>query len=246
MENLRTIILVPIYKELLSENQERVLRYSFSKLMRHDICFIVPHRLDISFYRHRFDEMRFMFFPDQYFDSPQVYSQLLLNIKFYQRFTNYSHMLIMQTDAVVLQDTLAEWLASPFDFVGAPWPIPYSITLPDVGNAFSGRSFIINVGNGGLSLRRIQSCINVLQECGWINKCLPMDEDLFFSLAGQISKHFLIPNIVRAARFSLEAHPSRFYAMTGELPMGGHAWEKWDKEFWIKIFKQYASTFLIV
>ena len=242
VEEARTVVITPIYKEALSETEERVLHYSLSRLSTHDVYFIAPYRLDIAFYRDRFDGVRFLFFHNAYFESPQTYSRLLLNTAFYQRFLTYTHMLIVQTDAVVLRDDLAEWVNGPFDFVGAPWHTPLSITMPtlaEVDSGFSGSTFLIAVGNGGFSLRRIRACINVLEECGWLLKYFALDEDLFFALASQISSNFIIPNTVCAARFSLESTPGRFYAMTGHPPMGGHAWERWDKEFWINLFRQH-------
>ncbi len=244
-EILRTVVITPIYKESLSSTEEWVLRHSLNRLMDHDTYFIAPHRLDIAFYKERFEGVRFMFFHDSYFESPQTYSRLLLNVAFYYRFTSYSHMLIVQTDAVVLKDELHWWVNSPFDFVGAPWQLPLSITLPTLPDAvggFSGRTFLIDVGNGGFSLRRIHACIDALGEYGWILENFWMDEDLFFALVGQISSHFIVPNTLCAARFSLESSPEMFYKMTGHAPMGGHAWERWDKAFWINLFRQHDIT----
>ena len=244
-DNIRAVIVTPIYKPSLSTNEEVVLRYSLERLRRHDVYFIAPHRLDISFYKKRFDGIRYIFFHDAYFESPHTYSQLLLTTEFYQKFITYSHMLIVQTDAIVLSDDIDRWATGQYDFIGAPWNTPLSITMPtivDRNAGFSGNTFFISVGNGGFSLRRIQACIDVLSECGWILKHIAMDEDLFFALAGQISDNFLIPNTVCAARFSLEVAPNRFYKLTGHSPMGGHAWERWDRAFWETLFNQHGIT----
>jgi predicted O-linked N-acetylglucosamine transferase (SPINDLY family) len=241
-QNSRVVIVVPIYKTKLSEVEERVLRHSLSVLKNHDACFIAPSRLDLEWYRQSWPHCNFLACPDEYFTSPQAYTKLMLGPGFYQYFATYSHMLVLQTDAVVLRDELSQWTSSPFDYVGAPWPTPYSITLPDVGNGFSNRTFVISVGNGGFSIRRISACIDALQDCGWILKKTPMDEDLFFAMAGQISRRFLVPNTVTAATFSLELNPRTFFAMTGVPPMGGHAWEKWDKGFWLDQFTKVGLT----
>lgn len=66
-----------------------------------------------------------------------------------------------------------------------------------------------------------------------------MDEDLYFPLAGKISSHFLVPNAVRAARFFMVLTQRQFYGMTCNCTYGGHAWKKWDKEFWMELFEQY-------
>ena len=59
-----------------------------------------------------------------------------------------------------------------------------------------------------------------------------MDEDLFFAMSSRISPRFKAPNAIHAARFALEREPRTYYKITKQMPMGAHAWEKWDKDFW--------------
>ena len=234
----RTVIIVPIYKASLSETEELVIRHSLSALKKHDVYFVAPTILKLDWYQKFLISAKYLICPDEYFTSPQAYSKLMLGAGFYQYFSSYSHMLVLQTDAVVLVDNLDHWMNSQYDYIGAPWPKPYSITLGGTDNGFENRTFIISVGNGGLSLRRIAACINAIQDFGWVLANNPMDEDLFFALVGQIAMNFTIPNAVIAATFSLEINPRTYTAMTGQPPMGGHAWEKWDKKFWIEQFER--------
>ncbi len=240
----RVVVVVPIYKPQLTDTEERILRHSLQVLHGHDACFVAPTQLALDWYRQAFPRCSFLACPGEYFTSPRAYSRLMLGPGFYQYFAQYSHLLVLQTDAVVLRDDLPRWTTSPYDYVGAPWPQPYAITLPDVGNAFSHQTFHITVGNGGLSLRRICACIQAIQDCGWVLQKTPMDEDLFFALAGQISQRFLVPNRVTAAAFALEANPRAYSAMAGTPAMGGHAWEKWDKAYWLAQFEQHGLGLL--
>lgn len=228
---------MPVYKLNLTDGEVDVIQYSLKNLKNHDTYFVAPSGLLLSWYKKFWPKAKFLTCPDVYFTSPQAYSQLMLGAGFYQYFASYSHMLVLQTDAVVLADRLEEWMQSPYDYVGAPWPKPYSITLKDTGNGFNNQTFTIAVGNGGFSLRRINACIRAINDYRWILEKNPMDEDLFFALVGQLSSDFLVPNPIVAAKFSLEINPRAYVAMTGQVPMGGHAWAKWDPGFWQEQFE---------
>jgi len=148
-------------------------------------------------------------------------------------------MLIVQTDCIVLQDDLDYWCLTCFDYIGAPWANTWIYQVPKIGSPIDGRTFYMNVGNGGLSLRKISSVISVLKELSWIRLIYnEIVEDAFFSLAGQVSLNFLIPNSILAAHFSIETEPRAFFNTTKKLPMGTHAWEIWDKAFWLEVFEQ--------
>ena len=237
IQTCRAVVVLPIYRVNMAESEASLIRHSLAVLGNFDVFFIAPTGLSLSWYEKFWPAAKYLTCPDQYFTSPQAYSQLMLGAGFYQYFSSYSHMLVLQTDAVVLTDQLQEWMQSPYDYVGAPWPKPYSITLKDADNGFKNQTFTISVGNGGLSLRRIDACIRAISEYQWILEKTPMDEDLFFALVGQISGHFLVPNTLVAAKFSLEIDPRSYVAMTGQMPMGGHAWAKWDSGFWHEQFK---------
>jgi len=214
------------------------MRHSFNVLKRHDLFFIAPNALSLKFYQDNFPEAKYLFFDSNYFSSANAYSKLLISADFYQSFINYTHALILQPDSVVLRDELDYWMASPFDYIGAPWAKAWEFVCPNLGSYFDGKKFFVTVGNGGLSLRRISAVLSVLEELKWlIHKYHELVEDAFFSLAGHISSNFMTPNEIRAAQFSIECEPRHYYAITGRTPMGTHAWEKWDKPFWVDIFE---------
>jgi len=237
LDNFSTVVLAPIYKEKLSHNETLAMLHSFSVLERHDLFFVCPAGLDTGFYHRTFPRAKYAFFDAGYFASTDSYSKLLLSPAFYQAFPRYTHMLIVQSDCVVLRDDLDYWMASPFDYVGAPWPKTWEFLFPKLSSPFDGTKFYVPVGNGGLSLRRTDGVLQVLDELSWfVDKCAEVVEDAFFSIAGHLSHSFMVPNTVQAARFSIECEPRRFHAVAGMLPMGTHAWEKWDKPFWLDVF----------
>jgi hypothetical protein len=171
------------------------------------------------------------------FASIVEYNRLLLSPDFYRSYAAYEFILILQTDAVLLRDDLDEWCATPFAYVGAPWPDGVEILVS--AGAFTGtnsKKVRVHVGNGGLSLRRVRSCLSLLAEFPEVLEIFirtGSSEDLYFSIMGGLSHDFVIPNEITASRFALELRPSYYLAVNGgRIPMGGHAWWKYEPECW--------------
>jgi hypothetical protein len=58
--------------------------------------------------------------------------------------------------------------------------------------------------------------------------------DLFIFMPGNIILNSMIAPLEVALRFAFEANPRICYEMNNyEIPFGCHAWEKYDKEFWL-------------
>lgn len=91
-------------------------------------------------------------FPQRFFGSGMAHSQLMMSRPLYQRFRDYQFILVHHLDAFVFADELEQWCAAGYDFIGAPWL--RSSESPAEG--FAG------VGNGGFSLRRVDSFLQVL------------------------------------------------------------------------------------
>ncbi len=231
------IVLVPIYKVTLEPFEQYSLDVSIATLAAQRILFIGPQGLDLAWYMARYPGVGFVPFDPVHFQSIPGYNRLLLSAAFYQRFAEHEHMLILQTDAIVLRDELAWWCAQAFDYVGAPWPDGVELFV-NLGRfeGDRGRRVRAMVGNGGLSLRRIAKHIALLQEfpeaVDYFQRS-GSSEDLFFSLMGTLSADFVIPNEITASRFAMELKPAMYFAANGgRAPMGGHAWWKYDLAFW--------------
>jgi hypothetical protein len=131
-----------------------------------------------------------------------------------------------------------KWIDLGYDYIGAPWPNGYS--LPIITNKIPLKNGILCtafVGNGGLSLRKINSCIQLIKEfpdvaLSW--QKTGHAEDLFFAFLATISEFFKIPNIKVAAKFSHDIDPEYFSMLiNNEYPFGVHAWAKYNKTFWL-------------
>lgn len=233
----RVGIAIPIYQPGLPEMDQFSLDYSVAVLKERAMRFIAPEGMDVSFYRERYPQIGFEFFEPDFFASIQGYNRLLLGKPLHERFEGHEFLLILQTDAIILRDELDYWADQPFDYVGAPWPQQYELFVNlDRFVGDNGKHMKVAVGNGGLSLRRISKCVALFDEFPdaiAVFRHTASSEDLFYSVMGNLSNDFVMPNEVTASRFSMELKPSFYYHVNGNrLPMGAHAWWKYEPEFW--------------
>lgn len=144
-------IVVPVFRELLSADEQLSL-WCLKSLLGHYDCYqISPQSL-----KRRIAGFGHVAFEDHWFASVNSYSKLLLTARFYASFSSYEFLLIYQLDCLVFSDQLPFWCRQNFDYIGAPFPV----SKIDSSQGFS------RVGNGGLSLRRVEACLRVLQAPG--------------------------------------------------------------------------------
>ena len=126
------------------------------------------------------------------------YSNLLMTGEFWRRLLDYGckHALIFQMDTILLNPELDAFLE--YDYVGAPWE-----------NGFRG----IVSGNGGLSLRNVETMLTIAETCPIYHGQLQF-EDVFFSYWCK-EKWYRVPTREIASQFSVE---TIFY----ETPCGMH------------------------
>lgn len=144
-------VVVPMYKEELDADERISYRHLCEYLAGFDKFMVSPERLKVEL--EGFSVKRFR---NEFFHSTATYSALLISPEFYEAFTDYEYILLYQLDSLVFSDKLLEWCAKDFDYIGAPW--------------FSrdGANFVEEsaVGNGGFSLRKIESFLRVLEAPG--------------------------------------------------------------------------------
>lgn len=245
-EKHRVVVLIPIYKRELGPLEQFSIDFSLAQMPRRKCCFVAPAGLDCAYYRARYPQVGYEFFSADYFTSVEGYSRLLVSHDFYRRFQAQEFMLILQPDAILLRDELDYWTAQPFDYIGAPWPdgVELMVRRDRFGDAHA-RRVRAAVGNGGFSLRRIRPCLALLDE--FPETCAVFaqtgtNEDSFFSLLGQLSTGFVIPNEITASRFAMELKPESYYAVNGRrFPMGVHAWGVVAPRFWAPCIPQLAA-----
>lgn len=234
----RLCVIIPVYKTLLSEQEEYAVERYLSELEKYDIYFMGPKNLDRRYYNRRFPTIKYKEFNSRFFRGTKSYNRLMLSSWFYESFCGYKYMLIAQTDALLIGDVsyLEEVMDKGYDYVGAPWFDPlYSVPLSIKDRI---KKLIIAhpehciVGNGGFSLRNIQAAVCILREHALFLKLFwHFNEDYFFSYRGNIEKYkFKIAPLDVAQKFALEQHMNEFINR-GEIPMAVHGWEKYYKDY---------------
>ena len=170
------------------------------------------------------------------------YNRMMLSREFYDLFADCEYILVCQTDAWVFRDELALWCDEGYDYVGAPWVKRRIYSNPLIAcylalrRRLFGRGRLLRqslfdkVGNGGLSLRRVEACRRACVEyAGEADFFIEhsghlYNEDVFWAV---VPRGFRYPDVRRALDFAFDTNPSYCYALTQRrLPFGCHAWSK--------------------
>lgn len=181
----------------------------------------------------------------------------MTSFEFYSRFSSYEYILIYQPDCYVFKDNLLHFSSLNYDYIGAPW-------LPK--RLYPGYKYILkvkrlfciskhkvsssekkyNVGNGGLSLRKVKTFMTITSHYQkeinnfLSNKGNLYNEDIFYSLLlKKLGFPINIPDYNIAAKFAIESNPENAFMLNNqELPFGCHAWYK---PTFIKFWKKYIK-----
>lgn len=214
-------IVVPVYKEEILEYE----KYSLSRLKevlgRYPIIFVAPNKLSGDMYRKIVPQSRWQTFANGCFQGFSAYNKLLLSDDFYSAFSDYDKILICQTDVLVLEDRLEEFLSLPYDYIGAP----IAVFKNDLHQLYG--------GNGGFSLRCVRSFMRILEKHREEAERWTENEDEFFSYCGEMHPdEFCVAPPKIAMRFAFDRFSRYMYRKNHEqLPMAWHGWLTYDPEF---------------
>ncbi len=234
-------IVIPIYTTNLSHIEKISLEKCLDTLSNYDIIFAEPNSLNnasININNQILSEK----FDDSYFKDILGYNKLLLSHEFYQRFSKYNYMLIHQLDCYVFSDRLLYWCNKNYDYIGAPWIASKNTKLKQLISQFDNYQkkrrarIFFNVGNGGFSLRKIKTFIDITKkhkdiidtELSRDRKDYKLMEDVFWSFtAPKLSKDYKIPDYIKAIKFSIDRKPKLAMKINkGRLPFGCHGINK--------------------
>ena len=262
-ENLA--IVIPVYKKELAWNEEISFYQTLRVLGSYPIIMVCPKSLELSAYNAiagHFNKTLFReSFKDGFFANIAGYNRLLLSQEFYQRFQRYDYILIAQLDTFIFRDELEKWCAKGYDYVGAPlFGRQMDITHGSVGNGglslrrigaylnfFNGRKHVVPLSKIAQRIEfedKIYTrwLVWILMALGWRNtprqiaRRYQYNEDNFWCCRLKGTNYELnIPLAQEALEFAWERFPSEIYRLVGHLPMGCHAWEKYEYDtFWKK------------
>ena len=231
-------IVIPAYKKEINFFEKASLKRCIKIFKGYPLILIAPQSLDTGNYTRLFP-FKIERFADDSFLSVRSYSRLLLTADFYSRFKNYSYMLMYQPDAYVFRNELEHWCSQGYDYIGAPVPERPLTDLYKHKVLTEDRRGSIFFGNGGLSLRKVDTFIKMLSSDNpEIDRLLDLNinEDLINCLL--LNKHGKnLPDKEVAMRFSIDAYPAQaFKAGNNKLPFGCHGWYRNDSEYYDAYF----------
>lgn len=237
MNKDRLIIVIPVYNSTPKKTEIASLKH-FGETYdwNYDVRFICPESFSVELINlyikliNAPDDVYVQYkpYPDSYFKSTKDYSRLMKSNSFYRDFVSYEYMMILQTDVWVTSiNKIDDFIDEGFDYIGAPiltnkkhWP-----SAPCCGN-------------GGLSLRKVQSFIEYTSDDSLISRLNENPvwndyEDVFFCEG--ISKYLYIdmPTWEDCSLFAYDMNPDILWERTnGHMPeIGIHAWPK-NIPFW--------------
>jgi hypothetical protein len=246
IESEQCCAVIPIYRPYEEGLEGFNLRQSAKVLNKWDTFVVHPESIDPGWVIKIFPQARPVGLANTWFESIYRYSELCLTAAFYELFLKYKYILILQADAILLRDELGYWTSQNYDYIGAP--IGASIMVNDssiIDGLVPGNSYFRRivpkgvVGNGGLSLRRVSACVEVLVKYRPVAENFvraKLAEDIFFMFCGLSAPSFVVPNEVVASKFSLEHDAKEYMDFNQCPPFGLHAWEKLAYPYWTHYF----------
>ena len=254
----RLAIVIPIISSRLTPDEELSLALlrrfgsSYPKIILH------PEGLALDFDINGFQTLAL---DPANFDGISAYNALMMSAWFYRLFAAFDHILIYQTDCLLLSDEIAPWLDKPWSYYGAPY--------------FRRNGKLKSVGNGGFSLRRVADHIAVLEARDisrggltsvmvrqylkgtylrylarflvgrdWSARAFVAEfdraeDEFWIYYAPLFHAGFTLPPALEVVGFAAESRSALVVELNGgKLPLGVHAWARHDRPFWVKALTQ--------
>lgn len=247
-------VVIPIYRPL-DKLEQASLAQSAKMLSRYPIVLLHPKEMDMSGFTAEYPSLETLGVSAEWLGRANGiagYNRMCLSAAFYELFDDCEYILICQTDAWIFRDELSEWCAKGYDYVGAPWVRRAIYDLPLIKQFMALRRRLCGptdrqllygkVGNGGLSLRRVESCRNACTKYAAIieeflsHRHHIYNEDVFWAT---MPSEFRYPTEREALAFAFDTNPRYCYRLMGnKLPFGCHSWTKPKMyRFWRTIIK---------
>ena len=213
MDKKDICVVIPTHKYELSEQEKHSLKQCYTILKDYDIRIACPEKIKNAFQNDGFFVESF---DNECFSSKPNYNNFKVSYALYERFKKYKYVLIHELDAFVFKDELLQWAEKDYDVIGAPWC------------QFCSNKDDNLVGNGGLSLRKVQTFISLLngtnidlsKRSGFFR-----NEDFFLAnfLFKTIPFEVKIPSCKEALNFSVENN-ALLHVKRGTRPFGMHGY----------------------
>lgn len=261
------LILIPVYKSEMSESERIAFLRAVRIFNRRRLAICTYCGLDISAYTEILDQhgvsYQIDYFDKVYFRSTEGYNELHLNPDLYKHYLQYTYMLIYQLDAYIFDDDLDRWIEKGYDYIGAPWFDKNNASFCGIGNGgfclkrvqwwydelnrripvYSPKALLTVHPIKGIRsfFKYLLYIVGYKNTTRYLFKTYRINEDgLPYFIQSNSWRHIPhVPDMQTAIQFSFECYPSKLYALNhNKLPMGCHAWKKYEyEEFWKNYIK---------
>lgn len=264
-------VIVPVYKESISEAERFSLNNTIRVFERRNIVIIAPVSLK-GFLEREYTNKKlvFKYFPGSYFSGISGYNSLMMSRFFYKSFSS-KYLLIVQLDALVFNDDLDYWCAKEYSYVGSPLFVGLSKPskplqffhggnggfslrkIDDFVKVLSTPRHMPNFYTTNFIAKRqfnywegLKTLAHKFIFAYSFNPLLPkVNEDIFWSvLVPKYCDFFKVASSQESVAFGFDAEPNYLYELNNsQLPFGCHAWEKYDKNFWLGLSEKRILPF---
>lgn len=260
-------VLVPIYKTSFSKYEKFSFYHNAKILSNRDIFLLGPKRLEnhlISLSK-TINNGHVTIVEDRFFNNKlSGNSRLFLSYDLYNRYVDYEYILICHHDVFVFKDNLDFWISRKFDNIGAPLFLNKKADSSTLKKGNNGGFCLRKVDSCLKVLAETKftySRIEVLwkMEPVWYWKIFRVlrdgiiynykwkkfhpviHEDMFWSVVVPNQfKWFKNAEFCDAKLFSFEEKPKLMFELTNNtLPMGMHAWWKFDKDAAMELIRNF-------
>jgi len=227
-------------------------------LGKYPITFMTRRGLNTKWYQEYCRGKATVEFEEFTWNGIDEFSQLMTSPKFYGRFREYEYMLTCHLDAFVFRDELEKWCATGYDYIGSVIYNFFWAADPMPVRSMLGFSKPEYYGNGGFTLRRIDTFYRITSRFKFyflmyyysqrIRK-RNFHEDIFLArLFPNIFPKFSVAPKLEAQQFgaAYEHWHEKDLPFTNKdsktLPFGAHGWTKYHPEFWIPCIRECGYT----
>ena len=116
----RAAVVVPTHREFPTPTEEIGLRRC-AEVSKHPIILVTPESLPIRAYQKILPIYQHIKIGTEWMSSVRAYNKLMISGKMFAQLDDFSHALIHEPDAILLDDQTDHWCTQPIDYIGAPW-----------------------------------------------------------------------------------------------------------------------------
>jgi hypothetical protein len=239
----KILIVTPIWKEDFEQAELMRMKITIKINLDCDHAFIGPDVMNFTNIYAQFPNSKVFTMPSNKFISVDAYSRMLMEPEFYKQFLDYEYILICQLDAILIKNVKSLALLG-YEYIGSVWENGYRVSkfrhLLVINNRMNSflKSEKIYVGNGGLSLRRVETMISLTSEIESIypNLKYKFPEDVLISYFGK-KKGMKIPEYTSAENIFREKTATGITVIPDIF--GFHALNKYNPFLEKEIFNVY-------